>query len=124
MSEEQAPFTPFTLDTDNAPAAAPAEKKNCRKKAGKKKATVRVVPSVDAGTAVVPAGKKPRKVRKACGAAKAPREAKLPLATILSATAGLKETDAHLLSQMVAALQQVNKGGRTRIVGALGRIFA
>lgn len=116
MDNEQAPFTPFTLDTDNAPAPAVASPKKGTRKKGVKKAAA-VVGDAPAGA---PKTKKPRKAR----AAKTPREAKLPLATILLATAGLKETDAHLLSQMVAALQQVNKGGRTRIVAALGRIFA
>jgi hypothetical protein len=104
--------------SSTAPAADPPERRASRPRRAKK---ARAVPAATA--APVPT-KRPRKARVAKKAA-TPRAStgKLDINSIVSATVGLKADEAKMLLSIVGKLGDLGKPGKTKVIGALGKLF-
>ena len=58
------------------------------------------------------------------GKSRKPRALKIDLALAMSALAGLQDDDAKFVTDVIKAMQPFGKKQRSRIVAALGKIFA
>jgi len=124
---DESPFANFVPSTEAPTEPSKNASTNKPKKRGKNKALHAVVSKMAEVPAQPPAvantAKKPRKVRKA----KEPRKAramKVELTTALVAVAGLTEADCQVLEHLTSFLASHPKKSRSRVIGALAKIFA
>lgn len=69
------------------------------------------------------APKKSKRAAKKVTTPRTPSVGKLDINAIVSATVGLKQDEAKLLLAIVGKLGDLNKTGKVKVVGALGRLF-
>lgn len=123
-------LSPFTPKVPEPATERPKRRAGGKKAAKPKKARTPRAPRPTFTTAPIPpqtaapAPKKARKPRVAPPKRKAAApSAKLGINEIVSATVGLKAEEAKMLLSIVGKLNDFNKAGKLKVVGALGKLF-
>ena len=123
---EESPFANFVPSTEIVPAAGkpakpPKGEKKGNKKRGPKKAAI-----ADPVQTTAPATKpdKPPRKKRASKADKAPRVIKVDPLTVFGACVGLGMDDVAAVARIMKTLQAMPKKSRSRVIAALGKIFA
>ena len=116
---------PFTDFFDSAkPAVEDATAETPKPKKERKKRTTREKPAAVASppeTPIAPMRRGPKPGTKRQPVA---GSSKVDLGVAIEALAGLPPEDAKIVARLANGLQQLSKKARTRIVAALGRLFA
>ena len=115
---------PFTDFFDSAkPAVEDATAETPKPKKERKKRTTREKPTAVASPPETPVA--PKRRGPTPGARRQPAAgSKVDLGVAIEARAGLPPEDAKIVARLANGLQQLSKKARTRIVAALGRLFA
>jgi hypothetical protein len=117
---EDSPFANFVPSTEVTEPPKNAGKKTRKKKSAKSPAEP-ATPKVAAMAPTAPT-KTPKKTRKP--REKKARAMKVDLTTALVAVAGLTEQDCQVLEHLTSFLASHPKKSRSRVIVALGKIFA
>lgn len=123
---EESPFANFVPSTETAPAAGKPAKPPKGEKKGNKKRGPKKAATADPAQTTAPAAKpdKPPRKKRTPKKGKAPRLIKIDMTTAFTALAGLNDVDCKLLDRIAAGLAGVPKKSRSRVIVALGKIFA